>query len=207
MLEFLFNKVTDLKACNFFKKRLWHRCFPVKFAKFSGTPFTEHLWWLLLKRVDESHWAVTLYQSLQNWFNHLWVLYWWCCSIWHFVFAWSLLTRLPPWVNTNAFELPLAVKIFSWINGLTDVSTWSVVDTGDTLQLRLSIENEVKKMNNCLWLCDKIYIGLFTLFYKQPVYKQLAIRWEIVKQFSGLNPFSISSNKNYGLKESGVFPL
>ena len=31
------------------KKRLWHRCFPVNFAKFLITPFfTEHLWWLLL---------------------------------------------------------------------------------------------------------------------------------------------------------------
>ena len=32
-----------------FKKRLWHRCFPVNFAKFLRTPFlTEHLQWLLL---------------------------------------------------------------------------------------------------------------------------------------------------------------
>ena len=32
------------------KKRLWHSCFPVKFLKFSRTPFSiEHLWWLLLK--------------------------------------------------------------------------------------------------------------------------------------------------------------
>ena len=32
------------------KKRLWHRCFPVNFAKFLRTTFfTEHLWWLLLK--------------------------------------------------------------------------------------------------------------------------------------------------------------
>ena len=31
------------------KKRLWHRCFPVNFAKFLRTPFlTEHLRWLLL---------------------------------------------------------------------------------------------------------------------------------------------------------------
>ena len=31
-----------------FKKRLWHRCFPVNFAKFLRTPFfTEHLRWLL----------------------------------------------------------------------------------------------------------------------------------------------------------------
>ena len=31
------------------KRRLWHRCFAVNFAKFLRTPFvTEHLWWLLL---------------------------------------------------------------------------------------------------------------------------------------------------------------
>ena len=31
------------------KKKLWHRCFPVNFAKFLRAPFiTEHLWWLLL---------------------------------------------------------------------------------------------------------------------------------------------------------------
>ena len=31
------------------KKRLWHRCFPVNFAKFLRTPFlAEHLRWLLL---------------------------------------------------------------------------------------------------------------------------------------------------------------
>ena len=37
------------EACNFIKKRLWHKCFPVNFAKFL-TPFlTEHLWWLVLK--------------------------------------------------------------------------------------------------------------------------------------------------------------
>ena len=36
-------------ACNFIKKRLLHRCFPVKFGKFLRTPiFTEHLQWLLL---------------------------------------------------------------------------------------------------------------------------------------------------------------
>ena len=31
------------------KKRLWHRCFLVNFAKFLRTPFfIEHVWWLLL---------------------------------------------------------------------------------------------------------------------------------------------------------------
>ena len=44
-----FNKVADLRPATLLKKRLWHRCFPVNFAKFLRTPiFTEHLWWLLL---------------------------------------------------------------------------------------------------------------------------------------------------------------
>ena len=33
------------QICFLLKKRLWHRCFPVNFAKFLRTPFlTEHLW-------------------------------------------------------------------------------------------------------------------------------------------------------------------
>ena len=48
-LESLFNKVAGLEACNFIKKRIQQRCFPVKFAKLFKTPFfTEHLQWLLL---------------------------------------------------------------------------------------------------------------------------------------------------------------
>ena len=34
MLESLFNKIAGLKVCNFIKKRLQNRCFPVKFVKF-----------------------------------------------------------------------------------------------------------------------------------------------------------------------------
>ena len=49
VLESHFKKVAGLKACNFIKKRLQHRCFPVRFEKFLRTPFfTENLWWLLL---------------------------------------------------------------------------------------------------------------------------------------------------------------
>ena len=37
---------------SFLKKRLWHRCSPVNFAKLLRTPFfTEHLWWLLLNKL------------------------------------------------------------------------------------------------------------------------------------------------------------
>ena len=39
----------SLQACNFIKKRLEHRRFPVNISKFSRTPFfIEHLRWLLL---------------------------------------------------------------------------------------------------------------------------------------------------------------
>ena len=39
MFEYLFNKVAGAKTCNFIKKRLQHRCFPVKIAKFLITLF------------------------------------------------------------------------------------------------------------------------------------------------------------------------
>ena len=42
-------------------------------------------------------------------------------------------------------------------------------------------------------------------FYKQPVYKQLALGWHFAKQLSWFKPLSLSNNKNYRLKKSGVF--
>ena len=53
MLESLvFNKLAHWPA-TFLKKRLRHRCFSEKFAKFLRTPLlTEHLWWLLLAFPD-----------------------------------------------------------------------------------------------------------------------------------------------------------
>ena len=39
---------TQAAPATLLKKRIWHRCFPVDFAKFLRTPFLiEHLWWLL----------------------------------------------------------------------------------------------------------------------------------------------------------------
>ena len=49
MPESLFLRATLLK------KRLWHKCFPVNFAKFLRTPISiKHIWWLLLneKKAD-----------------------------------------------------------------------------------------------------------------------------------------------------------
>ena len=42
-------QTSKMKAGNFIKKKLQHRCFPVNIAKFVRTPFPiEHLPWLLL---------------------------------------------------------------------------------------------------------------------------------------------------------------
>ena len=59
-----FNKVDSL-----LKKRLWHRCFPVNFAKFLRTPFLkEHLSWLLLKskRMLQSFRITSLLRKYQS---------------------------------------------------------------------------------------------------------------------------------------------
>ena len=37
-----FNKVADIRPATLLKKRLWHRCFPVSFAKFLKTLFLQN---------------------------------------------------------------------------------------------------------------------------------------------------------------------
>ena len=45
-----------LQACNFIKKRLQHRCFPVKFAKFLRTHFLKNS----CERLLLSHWSLSI---------------------------------------------------------------------------------------------------------------------------------------------------
>ena len=42
VLKYVFNKVAGLRSATLLKKRLWHRCFPVNFAKFLGRPFLQN---------------------------------------------------------------------------------------------------------------------------------------------------------------------
>ena len=44
-----------------------------------------------------------------------------------------------------------------------------------------------------------------SFFYKQLVQKQPALGWQTSKQLTELNSLSLSNNKNYGLKKSGIF--
>ena len=58
-----FNNVAGLRPATLLKKRPWHRCFPVNFAKFLRTPFlTEHLCWL---RLNLGH-GILILELLQN---------------------------------------------------------------------------------------------------------------------------------------------
>ena len=43
VLESLFNKAAGLKACSLIKKRLQHKCFPLKFAKFLKIPILKNI--------------------------------------------------------------------------------------------------------------------------------------------------------------------
>ena len=53
VLESLFNKAASLQACNFIKKRLQCRGFPVKIAKFLRTPILKNICELLLLKKPE----------------------------------------------------------------------------------------------------------------------------------------------------------
>ena len=44
VLESLFNNAADLQVCDFIKKRLQQRCFPVIIAKFLRTPILKNIW-------------------------------------------------------------------------------------------------------------------------------------------------------------------
>ena len=46
--SFFFNKVAGLRPATLLKKRPWHRCFPVNFAKFLRSPFLQNAFEQLL---------------------------------------------------------------------------------------------------------------------------------------------------------------
>ena len=62
------NKVAGLRFAILFKKRLWHRCFPVNFAEFLGTPFfIEHL--QTTSPGSSNSWFFQLFPSKQTHFQ------------------------------------------------------------------------------------------------------------------------------------------
>ena len=72
-----FNKVASLRPKTFLKKRLWHWCFPVNFAKYLRTYFLQNTSeWLLLNTTNttDSHRFVTVIKinDGNNW-KHIFV--------------------------------------------------------------------------------------------------------------------------------------
>ena len=71
-----FNKVAGLRCASLLKKKLWHRCFLVNFAKFLRTPFfIERLWWLVMSIAPVIANAALHCKHLDPWWND--VLYAW----------------------------------------------------------------------------------------------------------------------------------
>ena len=60
----------------------------------------------------------------------------------------------------------------------------------------------LKSMGFCFTLNRKFNILFFN---EQPVCNQLTLGWQTAKKISGLNPLSVSNNKNYALQKSKVF--
>ena len=52
MLDPIFNKFADLRDCNFIEKRLPHKCFPVKFAKFLRTSILKNICGRVLLKIS-----------------------------------------------------------------------------------------------------------------------------------------------------------
>ena len=71
--ESLFNKVARLRPATLIKKKLWHKCFPVNFAKFLRTPFLQNTPWRLLLRISikEQDKSDSHYLSVQDILSHL----------------------------------------------------------------------------------------------------------------------------------------
>ena len=97
--------VLESRVCNFIKKRLQHRCFPVINAKFlRKVLFIEHFWWLLIHTSFERWYIRTLFLSIT-----------WTCDItmisWHlYVFKLCLCDHIAKKRLTN--------KIMNWLNFL-----------------------------------------------------------------------------------------
>ena len=68
-----FNKVAGA-SCNVIKKRLWHRCFPVNFAKFLRTPFSQNASGRLLLSLPEQIYIVAIWVSHSQCLLHMFAI-------------------------------------------------------------------------------------------------------------------------------------
>ena len=102
-----------LRPATLLKKRLWHRCFLVSFAKFLRTPFfTKHLRWLLRKRgysIYNFRIKVRLFVTL----------YGFCWIFWKNIPKFSSSVSSP---SLSSFEKPYFIKQFLIVSVVTRVA-------------------------------------------------------------------------------------
>ena len=70
--------------------------------------------------------------------------------------------------------------------------------------IRLSFFQDIVSFHQFYYLLLQSRTIALHYFHKQPVYKKLALGWQIAMQLSGLNPLSPSKNKNYRLKKHKI---
>ena len=86
--SFFFDKVAALRSAALLKRTLWHRCFPVNFAKFLRTPFlTEHVW---ATASEELLWSGAVFRSNQ------YAVVWRCFSQFIYSFSYCLSVQMFP---------------------------------------------------------------------------------------------------------------
>ena len=70
VMESLFNKVAILQACNFMKKRVQHRCFPVNITKFLWTPVLQKNF----SKFTEKHLQCSFFYKVESWGSHHYII-------------------------------------------------------------------------------------------------------------------------------------
>ena len=64
------NKVAGLRPVTLSKKRLWHRCFPVNFAKFLRAPFLQNTFGRLLRSFIQIVYSIWTLNLTETWCTH-----------------------------------------------------------------------------------------------------------------------------------------
>ena len=62
-----FYEVAGLRPVTLLKKKLWHRCYPVNFAKFLKTPFLQNTSGRLLLKINIRRSLLQNMQTIRNW--------------------------------------------------------------------------------------------------------------------------------------------
>ena len=115
-----FNKVAGLGPATLLKKKLWHWCFPVNFAKFLRTPFfTEHLRWLLL-------FIANLRKTYGSWiafccFSFITKLINLFLFLWNILLYYFVLFKSYYFSKKNSLVYPLATKL------LKNICSWKQI--------------------------------------------------------------------------------